>query len=130
MPYPQVSQELESGTTLNARARKKGKSNETSQKKREMMNGHIGHFSELALARLNRRPWEPSNKRGKSAFAMQKEICATYNNLPSTDFGRLITIAGRKDGPIDVRMFLSKRLDNPGYTLQEYIDSTPSLRGH
>ncbi len=126
MPYPQVSNRAGSGTTLNSKARKKAKSGETSQFD---VGDHVAHFHSLSEARKNRLQWRPENQGGKSALVMQKEILATYN-LSEADFSRLARLVGIEDGTCAVRTFLTKRLDNPEYTLQEFIDSMPALRGH
>lgn len=124
MTLPQVSTRAGSGTTLNSRVRK-GAPAETSQ---PTISDHVGHISSIAEARKNRTPWKPEKEGGACALTMQKQICATYN-ITLTDFNRLVSMASREDGPCAVRTFLSKRLDNPEYTLQEYLSSRPSLRG-
>lgn len=126
MPYPQVSPRAGSGTHLNSKIRKGIRAGEASKFD---VGDHVAHLYSLSEARKNRLQWKPGTEGGKSALSMQKEICATYN-LTEADFSRLVRLVGIEDGTCAVRTFLSKRLDNPEYTLQEYIDSMPTLRGH
>ncbi|MHB1330586.1 MAG: hypothetical protein ACYCY6_01285 [Minisyncoccota bacterium] len=120
----QLSQGASTGTTLNARARKKSNSGETSQVDIGL---YVGHVRSLAEARVNRQEWKPGPD-GRSKLSMEKEICSIWN-IDLKTFHRLVTMAGRLDGPGEVRCFFRKRLDDPNLSLQEYIDSRNSIKG-
>lgn len=118
------------GTTLNPRARGSRGRGGASQTDREKPNlsPYVGHIRELAEARRDRVEWKPSKPNGQSRLSMQKEICATFNNLDLATFEGLVALAIRSEGPWLVRSFLEKRLNHPDFSFAEYLSNLPSVR--